>query len=273
MKKVLLLLCTLALILSGCNAGKTSGTAEGETGGEKKSGLERSDTDGDEAAALNQTISWINATNAVLTKSNQLDLKYFGGTDNPKLYEKAAKKSLADYWDITNKEELLNTVEQLCSNQMHNQGFLDALSGLGCDTSMSTESFEQFLKDSGYDESQINFMSAGYQAYLKYGENAIFAWDLSRAVHLLGFGYLSGFLSYEEALDPALEAALKIQSSYDSWDAFWDSYLMGYVYWSEELMTDPDSGYAERIEILKDLRSGEDSPFRLDWNLELSKEW
>lgn len=266
MKKAILLLCTCAFLITGCNTDKATGGTEVTK--EVETTMEET-----EAAAENQTIYWINGTSAILTKTNRLDLKYFGGAEDPQIYEQTMQKTLDEYWGITNKEELLDVVENLRTNQMHNQSFLEELAKLGCDTSMTIEDFEQFMNNAGHDRNETNYMSAGYQAYIKYGDNAIFAWDLSRATQLLGSGYLAGFINYEEALDLALEISKEIQTTFDSWDSFWDSYLMGYVYWSEDSMINQTSTYAKRVKLLEELQSSEDSPLQLDWNMELSKDW
>lgn len=43
-------------------------------------------------------------------------------------------------------------------------------------------------------------------------------WDYSRAMSDLGFYYLAGYYSLDEALDKALELAIIIQNSFASWD-------------------------------------------------------
>lgn len=106
-----------------------------------------------------------------------------------------------------------------------------------------------------------------------YGENGIKAWDYSRAMSLLGYYYIAGFYTYEEAMDKSLEAAQEIQNMYKSWDEFVYSYLLGYQYWSEDDPTDPNSQYAKRRDFYEELKLQENGPFSIDWNLTLKKEW
>lgn len=89
----------------------------------------------------------------------------------------------------------------------------------------------------------------------------------------MGYGYAAGYCTYEEAMDKSLEAALKAQESFDSWDAFNQSYLYGYAYWSGESLDDPDSSAAERARTVDTLESQANGPFSIDWNMELEKEW
>lgn len=275
MRKTLLLFCATLFLFTGCSSENTKNT---DTSTESKNSNTEKTTEAKTekatvAAKEDQTVYWINGTCAIVTELNGLDLKYFGGVKDQKAYAQAMQETLKSAWGIENKEDLLAMVESLKKNQRHNRKFLEELAELGCDTTMSVEEFQSWMANEDYDEDMINYMSAGYMAYKEYGDNAIFAWDLSRATQLLGQGYLVGYIEYAEALDLALEISKDIQSTFDSWDSYWDSYMMGYVYWSEDLMTDSSSSYAKRVKILDKLKAAKDSPLQLDWNLELNKSW
>jgi hypothetical protein len=110
-----------------------------------------------------------------------------------------------------------------------------------------------------------------FDAYQRFGENAIFAWDLSRAVQLCAAGYIVGFYSYEESTAKAREIGKKIQNTFDSWDDFYASYFYGYAYWSEDDTEDKNSEYAERMRIFDALKKDENSPLHLNWYLDLSE--
>lgn len=92
------------------------------------------------------------------------------------------------------------------------------------------------------------------------------AWDYSRAISNLGFYYQVGYYTQEEALDKALEIAKIIQTRFDSWDSYNQSYLAGYNAWRG------DSG-APREPYLEELKASQHNPFAIDWNLELEKSW
>ncbi|MCM1267020.1 MAG: DUF1266 domain-containing protein [Bacteroidales bacterium] len=91
-------------------------------------------------------------------------------------------------------------------------------------------------------------------------------WDYSRAMMLLSYYSLTELYTEEEALDQSLEIAKTIQNSFDSWDDFMESYLIGYEYAMEA-----DS--AERREIYEQLKASSENPFQLDWNTPLEKSW
>ncbi len=122
------------------------------------------------------------------------------------------------------------------------------------------------------DPNQISLLAA-YDARAAFGEAGIKAWDLSRVGTIMGFGYAAGYCTYEEALDGMLEAAKIAQQSFGSWEEFNQSYLLGYAYWSEESLEDPDSSAAERASIIKELEAQANGPFSVDWGITLEKDW
>ena len=85
-------------------------------------------------------------------------------------------------------------------------------------------------------------------------------------MNLLGFYYLAGYYTEQEALDLSLELATQIQPLYASWDELIDSYLRGYEYWAEESSD-------ERRAVYEDLKSRPDNPFAVDYNTVLEKTW
>ena len=105
-----------------------------------------------------------------------------------------------------------------------------------------------------------------YSCYEKYGENALAAWDYSRAMSLLGNYYLAGLYTETEALDKSLEVARVIQEAFDSWDDFMENYFVGYEYWAEE-------SSEERRGIYEDIKAEADSPYDIEWNLAFEKTW
>ena len=82
------------------------------------------------------------------------------------------------------------------------------------------------------------------------------AWNLLRVSHLAQWGYLTGYVTYYEALELVEPAAQKLAKDYSSWKAVYTDYLKGYCGWAglqvsnvwqsdrglvyDELMADPD---------------------------------
>ncbi len=180
-----------------------------------------------------------------------------------------AKNSLSSSWGVEDRDSLYETKEWLIT-EGHN---LDAMELLSQEYGIGTEvSREELIEKTQNDQNQISLLAA-YDARAAFGEAGIKAWDLSRVGTIMGFGYAAGYCTYEEALDGILEAAQIAQQSFGSWEEFNQSYLLGYAYWSEESLEDPDSSAAERASIIEELESQPNGPFSVDWSIELKKDW
>ena len=183
-----------------------------------------------------------------------------------------AGQALEESWDITDAATLIKTKDDLLGSG-HNRNALEFLEGYGVTEDMDREAVQQKIVSDNLDEENAVCLLAAYDARAAFGENAILAWDLSRIPTIMGMGCAAGYITYEEALDHALEAAKLAQQSFDSWEAFNQSYLYGYSYWSGESLEDPSSGAYERQEIVKELQGEENGPFSVDWDMKLEKEW
>lgn len=67
--------------------------------------------------------------------------------------------------------------------------------------------------------------------------------------------------------------SLRLQKMYDSWDEMMDAYMMGYQFWQGDLEITEDSPTKERRSYYEMLKNSGDSPYELDWNMELKKSW
>lgn len=197
-----------------------------------------------------------------------------GGADESTLESLAsqAQESLSSSWGIENTAALMETADSLI-NGMHNPDALKLLEEYGGLGETDRDAFDAKLTGQNLDQGTYISLLAAYDAWAAYGESAIAAWDLSRVGTIMGFGYASGYCTYEEALDKTLEAALKAKELFGSWEDFNQSYLYGYSYWAEESLTDPESSAGERAELVRDMESQVNGPFALGWDIELTKEW
>ena len=181
-----------------------------------------------------------------------------------------AAQALADSWGVEDAAGLMETADGLI-NEGHNGDAIEYLNEFGGKDAADRTALEVSLE--GEDEETRNSVLAAYDAWSAYGDAAISAWDLSRVGTIMGYGYASGYCTYEEAMDKSLEAAKKAQESFASWEDFNQSYLYGYAYWSGESLADPDSSAAQRAGIVETLAAQANGPFSPDWNMELEKEW
>lgn len=228
-----------------------------------------------EAAAVNipavettDTILWMNGTYAVLTTLNGHDYSIFGGTAPDSDCVETHKKMLDRQWGVTDRASADESLDWLY-NEGHRARFTEEMESLAEDGLGGIEKEERadfFCENYGMTQEEAERYARFYEAYEEKGEDAISAWDYSRVVMLLSSYYVAGYYSETEALDEALEASRMIQTKYDSWDTFTDSYMLGYEYWAEE-----SSDY--RRMVYEMLAADPDSPYSLPWNMKLVKDW
>ena len=117
------------------------------------------------------------------------------------------------------------------------------------------------------------YVVAYYMYHAGIGAEYIAAWDFCRVNQLYADFYLCGFMDYGEAMDASLENSLRLQKMYDSWEEMMDAYMLGYQFWQGDLAITEDSPTRERFSYYEMLKESNDSPYELDWNMELKKSW
>ena len=205
-----------------------------------------------EKHAYPETVKWFLACTLVVKVSSKLNHKILGGEyKNPEV-SKGQREELADSWGFRKREDLLAMLPNLYEGRAVNQYF------------KKLEDFDEL--DS---EEQCLLETIRNTC----GEKCIWAWDLQRLILISCLGYISDYISYEEALDWCLKAGLKLQEKYVSWDDFMKSYLLGYCFWSGDDLKDEESKAYERMQIYKIYKNKKDSPFSVSWDHKLVREW
>lgn len=214
------------------------------------------------------TIQWFNNTCAVLTAVNGWDYTMFGGLPANDDSKAVAQTLLSEGWEVTDRGTADETMDWLLT-EGHRVSYVDDMEYIketGVADVAAGDRMNFFLQNFDVSEEEAQDYIDWYGFYEQYGEDAIAAWDYGRAMSLLGYYYLAGYYTEEEALNKSLEVANTIQSTFDSWDSFMESYFVGYEYWAGESSDD-------RREIYEEIKTASDSPFSLDWGMTLEKSW
>lgn len=72
----------------------------------------------------------------------------------------------------------------------------------------------------------------------QYPEQGMLAWDLVRALSVVGGAYMGGAMEYREAAEIALAACRLLQKNFSSWDDMVNNYTLGYQFWRNRKMKD-----------------------------------
>lgn len=242
MKKIVILLLSF-LIFTGCGKEKEKATDE--------------------------TIRWINGTYAVFTVTNKGDIEKVGGFDKTDKITQSTREMLSEWWGVNNREDADAALSWLLNNG-HKQDFLKTYYNYEIQN-YNRDSLNEALKNASKEDKV--YFTLLFDAHEKFGDDAITAWDFSRAVQLLGYYYLADYYTYEEAMDISLGIAKQIQNTFNSWDDFMQSYLYGFQYWNEDDVKEKGSGSYNRAETYKKIKEMKNSPYELEWKMELKKSW
>jgi hypothetical protein len=221
------------------------------------------------SAEMTDTIRWFNASYAILTDLNNWDYNLFGGL--PANDESAATEQelLSEWWDVTDRASADETLDWIL-NEGHRADFVENMqtlegAGITADTPQE-ELISMLTSDYGLDNDEAQSYADSYAIYTEYGPDAISGWDYCRAMNLMGYYYIAGYYSEQEALDKSLEIAQTMQPLFESWDDLIDSYLRGYEYWA-------DGDSEERRAIYEEIKTREDNPYQIDFKMTLEKTW
>ncbi len=72
----------------------------------------------------------------------------------------------------------------------------------------------------------------------QYPKQGMLAWDLVRALSVVGGAYMGGAMAYEEAVGIAFEACKRLQENFSSWDDMVNNYTLGYQFWRNKKKKD-----------------------------------
>ena len=207
---------------------------------------------------------WALATCAVLTESNLHHHDILGGGPRTPQYIQTWQEGLAQWWDIHNKEELLDTLQWIRTGG-HRKKFDEITQTLSSGTSRE----QQQLKLQAVRNSNLGNRVQIAQKYGdKFGEKSIIAWDFSRYVSLCGWGYIAGYITEEEAWERIMPAARLMQHTFDSWEDLGNNHVIGRKFWS---LSQTQKRGAWTQSCYQKLTSDPESPWnKLPWALDLN---
>lgn len=221
---------------------------------------------------ISDTLRWFNGTYALITERNGGSLEIVGGYPQGESSQVMIAGALESSWDVTDKATADETLNWLLT-EGHNTEVLDFYKEIGMEGLTEEELKEALDASEDFTAEEKIYLQVVYKAVSQYGDNAVKAWDLSRAMQLAAWYYLAGYYTYEEAMDTSLNIAQQLQGLYSSWDDMMQSYLYGFQYWNEDDIEDSTSESYSRKQTYEELKTEENSPFQLDWNMTFEKDW
>ena len=219
-------------------------------------------------AEVQDTVRWFNASNAMLIELNGYDYRLYGGLYPNKLNQETIRKLLSESCGVTDRasaDEDLN----LFLREGERAGFVELMeyfSEAGLYEIEKDERVSFLLDNFEVSKEEAENYARWYNKYEEDYEDAVSAWDYSRALSRIANFYLAGYYTLEEAFDASLDIAERIQASFDSWDDYMESYFTGYEHWG-------NGNSEDRREIYHNLQKAEDNPYSIDFQIKLEKSW
>lgn len=218
---------------------------------------------------MTDTVRWFGATYAVLTELNGWDYNRFAGIAANDDNAASVQQMLQSSWEVTDRASADETLDWILT-EGHRAGIVENGQYLSEEVKLGEiaedERLDYLLDNFTVTNDEAQSYLNEFALYEEFGPNAIAGWDYCRAMNLMSFYYLAGYYTEQEALDKSLEIAQTMQPLFTSWDDLIASYMRGYEYWAEESSD-------ERQAIYEDLKTRDDNPYAVDYNLTLEKTW
>ncbi len=206
---------------------------------------------------------WALATCAVLTESNRMRHDLLGGCERTAEEAERQQKSLAEWWDVHNRDDLLKTLKWI-EHGGHRQQFDKIVAVLAEGTLAQLKEVQERCET---DQAKFNRVLIALKFGKEFGAKSIAAWDYDRYVALCGWAYVAGYLSEEEAWQRIMPAARLLQKTFNSWEDLGKNHVTGREFWSWQ---QTQARGALTRQCYNKLLTDKTSPWvQLKWNLEL----
>lgn len=209
---------------------------------------------------------WALATTGIITEMNLQRHDLLGGREKTAENIKSIKERLLKkWWGIENREKLIETLNWL-EESGHRKGMYNEGKALN---ELSQNQFIEILNKYKNDNQIHQRLKEAYWGYRAYGEKSVIAWDYCRYIALCGWGYVSNYISEDEAWALIMPKAIELQDSFDSWGGMADNFLHGRAYWSwKQTVGSREPGHKAWRKLQQDTN---DNPWKLyKWNMDLS---
>lgn len=170
------------------------------------------------------------------------------------------KDNLSSSWGIHDRKSLISKTDSLLEKG-DKYTYVCTLEKMG-EEAMELSEDSIFYTYKLYDPDETYRYLGTYFAYNEIGDAGVDAWDYCRCIRLFAFGYICGYISYDEYLMHAAPIAVYLQNEYDSWTEMYQSYYYGYLIFAGRNKVTNISirycGYSDYIE----MGAGVEIPFR-----------
>ena len=194
--------------------------------------------------------AWALPMGAMLSKIRSEKPEVFGtGPRNSREVASCQETLNGSSWNIPDREDLAYTVLSM-TLYGHDSTFREMVEDVKARTQTERET--------------ISAASSAWPSYMweyteyvdeKWGDRGIMAWDLFRMANLVQWGYVAGYVTYEEALALLEPAATILCENFSSWDEAYENYLDGYNWWARNDVLGQDLWETTRGKLYREMKA------------------
>lgn len=146
--------------------------------------------------------------------------------------QKQAKKGLKMHWDITTREELLESIEMMSNARGHMEEYMMLHRRL---LSMPEEGAQEYTNRFKDDKDKFNKLLIVNTYKYELMNCGGMAYDLCRGHYLCCSGYVAGIITEEEAWDIIMKTYENFSPYFESWEQYVLSFNAGRQFWSSNI--------------------------------------
>lgn len=177
---------------------------------------------------------------------------------------KECKELLDRWWGVTSRADLFDSLKGI-EEGGHRKRFDDWGKYI---QSSSEEQYKKLVEAKNNDKEKLCEILTAKEYYEKLGEKSLLGWDYTRYICLCRWGYVTGYITEEEAWQKIMPVAEMLQKKFDSWEDLGQNYLIGRRFWSHKYTVEEGKYYDEALQRLLDMRS---SPWnKYPWNMDFT---
>jgi len=167
-------------------------------------------------------------------------------------------------WGIRTRQDLEACLASLMKGGGHNQGFMEMQRIL---EAMDMASRKRFIESNRHDQKRYAQWSIVDRSLFRLHGKGIAAWDCGRYVMLCRWGTMTGLIPDQQAWELILKMARATQPLYSDWYEYGIGYVTGRCFWLGTLSADQADILMQHV---KQLLSGRNAPWAVDWQTDLS---
>lgn len=184
--------------------------------------------------SIEQTKRWCLALGAIFQKRDGWSHESFGPREIAQVDKDFYRQSLADNWEIENRDQLHSQLDWLF-NSGQQASYVETRNLIACMKRSRVDALAAEIAEGDKERLRLGVVLQ-YQHAL--GDGGVLGFDAARAFWICKVSYLMGIMTESEAYTCLHKFALHVQPKFNSWYHYSLSYMVGREFWRPSTTTD-----------------------------------